>query len=85
MKRTQIYLTEKEQLELDRLSEKKGASKSAIIREAIDQYLAKHSEEHRKEVFERAAGMWKDRDDLPDFKELRKEGDRVDRFWKDRS
>lgn len=85
MKRTQIYLTEEEQLALDKLSEQKGTSKSALIREAVDKYLAQHSEERRKEVFERVAGMWKGRDDLPDFEELRKEGDRVDRFWKDDS
>lgn len=85
MKRTQIYLTEEEQLALDKLSEQKGTSKSALIREAVDEYLAQHSEEHRREVFERVAGMWKDRDDLPDFEEIRKEGDRVDRFWKDDS
>ena len=84
MKRTQIYLTEKEQDELQRLSDKKGTSKSALVREAVDQYLAKHSEKHRKEVFERVAGIWKDRDDLPDFDKIRKEGDRVDKFWKDR-
>ena len=76
MKRTQIYLTEKEQDELQRLSDKKGTSKSALVREAVDQYLAKHSEEHRKGVFERVAGIWKDRDDLPDFEKLRKEWDR---------
>ena len=76
MKRTQIYLTEEEQNKLDTLSKKKGTSKSALVREAVDEYLAKHSEEHRKEVFERVAGMWKDRDDLPDFEELRKEWDR---------
>lgn len=76
MKRTQIYLTEEEQVELDKLSERKDTSKSALIREAVDEYLAKHSEEHQKEVLERVAGMWKDRDDLPDFEEMRKEWDR---------
>lgn len=76
MKRTQIYLTDEEQLELDSLSERKGTSKSALIREAVDEYLAKYSEERRREVIERAAGMWKDRDDLPDFEEIRKEWDR---------
>lgn len=76
MKRTQIYLTEEEQLELNNLSKKKGTSKSALIREAVDEYLAKYSEERRQEVIERVAGMWKDRDDLPDFEELRKEWDR---------
>lgn len=85
MKRTQIYLTEEEQLALDKLSEQKDTSKSALIREAVDEYLVKHSEEHRKEILERVAGMWKDRDDLPDFEEIRKEGDRVDRFWKNDS
>lgn len=85
MKRTQIYLTEKEKRELDRLSVERGVSKSSIIREAVDEYLAKHSTERRKEVLERVAGMWKDRDDLPDFEELRKEGDRIDKLWKDRS
>lgn len=85
MKRTQIYLTKKEQKELDRLSQKRGVSKSSIVREAVDEYLAKHSEERRKEILESVAGIWKDRDDLPDFEELRKEGDRIDKLWKDRS
>ncbi len=76
MKRTQIYLTKEEQLELESLSEVKDCSKSALIREAVDEYIIKHSEAHRKKVFERAAGMWKDRDDLPDFEKLRKEWDR---------
>lgn len=76
MKRTQIYLTEEEQLALDKLSEQRDTSKSALIREAVDEYLAKHSEERRKKAFEKAFGMWKDRDDLPDFEKLRKEWDR---------
>lgn len=76
MKRTQIYLTKKEQKELDRLSQKRGVSKSSIVREAVDEYLAKHSEERRKEILERVAGIWKDRDDLPNFEKIRKEWDR---------
>ena len=76
MKRTQIYLTEKEQAGLQRLSDEKGTSKSALVREAVDEYLAKHSKEHRREVLDRVAGIWKDRDDLPDFEKLRKEWDR---------
>ena len=76
MKRTQIYLTEEEQSKLDSLSDRKGTTKSALVREAVDEYLAKHSKEHRREVFERVAGIWKDREDLPDFEEVRKEWDR---------
>lgn len=77
MKRTQIYLTEEEQKELDRLSEQRGVSKSSIVREAVDEYIAKFSAERRREVFERVAGMWKNRDDLPDFERMRKEWDRL--------
>lgn len=76
MRRTQIYLTEEEQKELDRLSEERGVSKSSIVREAVDEYIAKFSAERRREVFERVAGMWKNRDDLPDFERMRKEWDR---------
>jgi predicted DNA-binding protein len=78
MKRTQIYLTEEEQNELDRLSEQRGVSKSSIVREAVDEYLAKHSKEKRKEVLEYVAGIWEGRDDLPDFEKLREEWDRFE-------
>lgn len=76
MKRTQIYLTKEEQLELEALSESKGTSKSSLIRKAVDEYIEKNSDKHNKEVFKRTFGMWKNRNDLPDFNKLRKEWDR---------
>lgn len=33
-----------------------------------------------REALKRVEGMWKDRDDLPDFQELRREWDRSDRW-----
>lgn len=39
MQRTQIYLTEQEQAGLQRLAQAQGATVSAVIRAAVDQYL----------------------------------------------
>jgi metal-responsive CopG/Arc/MetJ family transcriptional regulator len=76
MIRTQIYLTEKEKKALNDLSAASGKNQSELIREAIDEFVAKTSRSRREAVFDRAAGIWKDRDDLPDFEELRKSWDR---------
>lgn len=37
--RTQIYLTREQRDELDRLSEREGASLAELIRDAVDEYL----------------------------------------------
>jgi len=76
MVRTQIYLTEAERSALNSISNRLGKKQSELIREAVDDLIARYSESRRQEVLDRAAGMWKDRDDLPDFQELRKGWDR---------
>jgi len=76
MVRTQIYLTEKEQKALQSLSHRTGKTQSELIREAIDDFIIRFSKEGRKEILQQAKGMWKDRDDLPDFDEIRQEWDR---------
>ena len=48
MKRTQIYISEKMQEELDTLSRKRGTSNSEIIREAVTEYISQHSESETK-------------------------------------
>ena len=74
MIRTQIYLTENERNELNSLSKTMGKHKSAIIRDAIDQYiLFKNS--NLKSRKRRAAGLWAQRKDLPDYKKVRDEFD----------
>lgn len=76
MVRTQIYLTEEERSALSSISGQLGKKQSELIREAVDDLIARHSERRRQEVLDRTAGMWKDRSDLPDFRELRKNWDR---------
>ena len=76
MIQTQIYLTDHEKTSLNALSTATGKAQSELIREAIDHMVAQHSPAHREAVLARAAGMWKDRRDLPDFPALRKQWDR---------
>lgn len=79
MVRTQIYLTEHEHRQLHRLSKRKGTSLSELIRIAIDQMLSRNQSASRVEAMRSARGIWKDRTDLPDFKQLREEWDRTPR------
>ena len=77
MERTQIYLRRDQREALQAISKRTGQSLSEIIRAAIDAYIADYWPEERQELMHRAAGMWADREDLPEFfEELRREGDR---------
>lgn len=77
MRRTQIYLTEKEQQFLKRMSKNENKPKSEIIRQAIDEYIKKHrTSSDPASIIKKAKGIWKKRDDLPDFQRLRDEWDR---------
>jgi len=76
MIRTQIYLTERERAGLTALSAVTGKAQSELIREAVDNLIAQRSKNRRQAVLDKAAGMWRDRKDLPDFAAIRKEWDR---------
>jgi hypothetical protein len=77
MVRTQIYLTQAEQNALSELSCATGRSKSDLIREAIDQMVARQRPVDRLSLLRRGRGIWKHRSDLPDFAALRRELDRT--------
>ena len=76
MLRTQIYLTEREKQALSALADERGKSQSELIREAIDDWIGRSKDNRRKEVLDRTAGMWKDRDDLPEWGDLRQSWER---------
>ena len=72
MVRTQIYLTEEEKNGLEAAARSADKKQSEIIREAVDRFLDLAKGNHRKAILKAAAGMWKDRNDLPDFAATRR-------------
>jgi len=76
MVRTQIYLTDHQRDELAAIAKTVGKNQSELIREAVDRLIDEESHTRREAVLRDAAGMWKDRDDLPDFRARRAEWDR---------
>jgi hypothetical protein len=76
MVRTQIYLTEKQRDKLAAIAKTVGKKQSELIREAIDRLIDLSGSDHREMVLREAAGIWRDRSDLPDFNSIRAEWDR---------
>jgi len=76
MERTQIYLTPRERAALRAIARRLGGSQSAVIRMAIDRFIDNQDPGRRRELLHSAAGLWSERRDLPDFRELRREFDR---------
>lgn len=76
MIRTQIYLTDRQRNELAAIAKTVGKKQSELIREAVDRLIAQEGRTHREVLLRKTAGIWKDREDLPDFRALRNEWDR---------
>jgi len=82
MSQIQIELKKENYEKLDELSLKTGKSSDELVNEAIENLVLPVDLDERqkflawREAAQRVAGIWKDRDDLPDFEELRKSWDR---------
>jgi Arc/MetJ-type ribon-helix-helix transcriptional regulator len=76
MVRTQIYLTEHQRDKLVAIARTAGKNQSELIREAVDRLINQKGRSAREAVLREAAGIWKDRTDLPDFKATRAGWDR---------
>lgn len=71
MIRTQIYLTSRQRHDLAAIARAQDRRQSEVIREALDRYIEDKGTDRRRAVFEGAAGIWRDRTDLPALRELR--------------
>ena len=76
MIRTQIYLTDHQRSELSAISKILGKKQSELIREAVDRLIDQAGHSRREIVLREAAGIWKNREDISDFKAIRAEWDR---------
>ena len=76
MVRTQVYLTQHERRELDALAKSTGRKQSELIREAVDHLIDLAKGSRREAILNKAAGMWRERRDLPDFGARRRSWDR---------
>jgi CHASE3 domain sensor protein len=76
MIRTQIYLTDKQRSALAVIAKNLGKKQSEIIRDAVDRLIDQAGQNQKKTVLQKAAGIWKNRTDLPDFRAMRSEWDR---------
>ena len=76
MVRTQVYLTQRQRKELAAIARSSGKKQSELIREAVDLLIDQLGRSRREEVLSRSAGIWKNREDLPDFKAVRAGWDR---------
>lgn len=77
MMETEINLTEQERAALEEISRRTGKSEGQLIREAMDQLIARFQSNARPDLIQKARGIWKDRQDLPALDELRSEWNRL--------
>ena len=75
MVRTQIYITSEEQTKLRLLSQRSGRKQSEVIREALDDFLARVSVMPRAIGMQKCRGMWQDRTES-EFRAVRNEVER---------
>jgi hypothetical protein len=72
-----VTLTETEGKQLRALAQRTGKTEGQLLHEALRSLLHQPGGTDRQNAFQQARGMWRDRDDLPDFSQLRSELDRT--------
>jgi predicted DNA-binding protein len=81
MTTAQINLTDSQTDALQKLSAQTGKTEDELLQEAVNKLISEVGEAEAKrekwlKSLRQAKGIWKDRDDLPDFRQLRSEWDR---------
>ncbi len=74
---THITLTDTESRIIQDITRNTGKSQDDVLHEAIEQFIARFTSQDRRTVLRQARGIWKDREDLPDFEVMRQEWDRL--------
>lgn len=87
MTSAQINLTDSQADALHSLALETGKTEDELLQDVVQKFIGEIGDlkEKRKAwlaALRGAKGMWKDRDDLPDFEKLRAEWDRSDRWSK---
>lgn len=76
MAEIEVNLTEKEQMALREISLRTGKTEGELIHDAVDRLIRQGSPSGSTGMLQ-ARGIWRDRDDLPDFGKIRSEWDRL--------
>ena len=76
MVNTSIALTEQEIAAIVAISEQTGITRDEVLREAVEQFIARFPRAGRRALLQQAQGMWRDRKQLPDVGKLRAEFER---------
>lgn len=86
MERTQVYLTSEQKAALEKLSRQKSVPMADLVREALNEYIAKTTADYRLKVLEETFGgvpEWRDIDGVEYVRNLRsgwaKREERIDR------
>ncbi len=75
MAEIEVNLTENEERALREMALRTGKTESELIHDAVDKLVKEGLRSSKSGMFQ-ARGLWKDRDDLPDFGKIRREWNR---------
>jgi hypothetical protein len=75
MAEIEVNLTENEQRALRAIALRTGKTEDELIHDAVDKLIKQGSPSGSSGMLQ-ARGIWRDRDDLPDFGQIRREWDR---------
>lgn len=76
MATAEINLTEFERDALKALANQTGRTEAELLHEAVERLLNDANGKDRLALLRKGKGIWKDRNDLPDLRELRAELER---------
>lgn len=79
MKRTQLYLEDRQHEEATRVAAEAGLTLSDIVRTALDEHLDRRRKQRKEFVtaLQNASGIWKQRTDIPPLAPARKNQERM--------